>query len=151
MWEQQTLLHLPFSATFNKFAIFRKMMTVRAAPVRSGMAVFRCKCERLRVSAVCAPGASYLSWCDVQSLPGGRRLWWGGRKVCTAKGKGAAAESSPTQELSPTFSGSCDQRELTRPLVFSLSLTQSLFPQLNFIYNDKNHKQTSLKCSDLIQ
>lgn len=71
-------------------------------------------------------GVSYPTWCAEESPPGGRGSWWSRPTVCTAKGKSAAAGNSPTQELSPTFSGSCDRWQLTRPLLRFLSRSLSL-------------------------
>lgn len=104
----------------NKIAIFMVKRAVRAAPVRSGVAVFRCQCGGCECRR--SPGESYPTWCDEESPPGARGSWWGRRRVCTAKGRASAAGSSLTQELSPTFSGSCDQWQLTRPPLRFISL-----------------------------
>lgn len=108
---------------------------IRAAPFGR----FRSGGVSVSGGAFRSPADSYLTWCAEQSPPRPRRSWWDRWGVCTAKGRASAAGSSPTQELSPTFSGSCDHWQLTRPPALALCKVCVYF-QFKYIYRRTRFK-----------
>lgn len=94
---------------------------------------------------------SYLTSCAELSPPRDRRSWWDRWGVCTAKGRASPAGSSPTQELSPTFSGSCDHWQQTRPPALALAGGLYVYFEFKYLYwqDLKRHRWTMDKCSCL--